>query len=233
VDQQIDILAFGAHADDVEIGMGGTLAKYAAEGKKIVICDLTEAELSSNGTVSLRKEEARSAAQILGADKRETLDVPDRGIYITDENIQKVVNVIRMYKPKVIFAPYGQDRHPDHGNASRLIKEAFFSAGIRKFHPATPAHKADNLYFYIINGFHKPQFVVNVEAYMHSKIRSLEAYTSQFTQGSEGVSTPLTEGYIEAVEARERMMGKEAGLRYAEGFFSYNTLILHQDLLGD
>ncbi|MGD6847505.1 bacillithiol biosynthesis deacetylase BshB1 [Rossellomorea aquimaris] len=233
MDQQIDILAFGAHADDVEIGMGGTLAKYAAEGKKIVICDLTEAELSSNGTVSLRKEEARSAAHILGVFKRETLDVPDRGIYITEENIQKVVNVIRMHKPKVIFAPYDQDRHPDHGNASRLIKEAFFSAGIRKFHSSTQAHKADNLYFYIINGFHKPQFVVNVEAYMQTKIRSLEAYTSQFTQGAEGVSTPLTEGYIEAVEARERMMGKEAGLRYAEGFFSYNTLILHQDLLGD
>lgn len=233
MDQRIDILAFGAHADDVEIGMGGTLAKYAAEGKKIVICDLTEAELSSNGTVSLRKEEALSAASIVGAFKRETLDIPDRGIYITDENIQKVVNVIRMHKPKVIFAPYDQDRHPDHGNASRLVKEAFFSAGIRKFHSATPAHKADNLYFYIINGFHKPQFVVNVEAYMHTKIRSLEAYTSQFTQGAEGVSTPLTEGYIEAIEARERMMGKEAGLRYAEGFFSYNTLILHQDLLGD
>lgn len=233
MDQQVDILAFGAHADDVEIGMGGTIAKYAAEGKKIVICDLTEAELSSNGTVSLRKEEARSAARILGACKRETLDIPDRGVYITDENIQKVVNMIRMHKPKAVFAPYEKDRHPDHGNAARLVKEAFFSAGIRKIHSTTQAHKAENLYFYMINGFHKPQFVVDIEAHMHTKIRSLEAYSSQFTQGPEGVSTPLTEGYIEAVEARERMMGKEAGLRYAEGFFSYNTLLLHQDLLGD
>ena len=89
--QQIDILAFGAHADDVEIGMGGTLAKYAAEGKKIVICDMTTAELSSNGTVSDRKEEALKAATILGALKRVTLDIPDRGIYITDENIGKKI----------------------------------------------------------------------------------------------------------------------------------------------
>ncbi len=233
MEQQVDILAFGAHSDDVEIGMGGTLAKYASEGKRIVICDITEAELSSNGTVPLRKEEALKAAQLLGAYKRETLDVPDRGIYISEENIEKVVNVIRKYKPKAIFAPFEQDRHPDHGNASRLIKEAFFSAGIRKYKSSIPAHKAGHLYFYMINGFHKPQFVVDIEPYMKTKIRSLEAYSSQFTQGSDGVSTPLTEGYVEAVEARERMMGKEAGLRYAEGFFSYNSLILHHDLLGE
>ncbi|MCA1058351.1 bacillithiol biosynthesis deacetylase BshB1 [Rossellomorea aquimaris] len=231
--QQIDILAFGAHADDVEIGMGGTLAKYAAEGKKIVICDMTTAELSSNGTVSDRKEEALKAATILGALKRVTLDIPDRGIYITDENIGKIVKVIRTYQPKAIFAPYDQDRHPDHGNASRLVKEAFFSAGIRKFDPDISAHKAQHLYFYMINGFHKPQFVVDIEPYIQTKVESLQAYGSQFTQGVGGVATPLTEGYIEAVEARERIMGKDAGLRYAEGFFSYNPLILHQDLLGD
>lgn len=231
--EQIDILAFGAHADDVEIGMGGTLAKYAAEGKKVVICDLTKAELSSNGSVSLRKGEALKAADILGVCERVTLDIPDRGIYITEENIGKVVDVIRAYQPKAIFAPYNQDRHPDHGNASRLVKEAFFSAGIRKFQPGPPAHKAGHLYFYMINGFHKPQFVINIEPYMQTKINSLQAYRTQFTQGTDGVSTPLTDGYIEAVEARERMMGKEAGIRYAEGFFSYHTLILHHDLLGD
>ncbi len=232
-EEQIDILAFGAHADDVEIGMGGTIAKYAAEGKKIVICDLTRAELSSNGSVTIRVDEAKKAAQLLGAVKRETLDIPDRGIYITEENIIKVAEVIRKYKPKVIFAPYEHDRHPDHGNASKLVKEAFFSAGIRKFNPTTTKHKADNLYFYMINGFHKPHFIVNIEEYLQTKILSLKAYESQFSQGLHGEATPLTEGYIEAIEARERMMGKEAGIRFAEGFFSYHTLILHQDLLGE
>ncbi|BCB04511.1 bacillithiol biosynthesis deacetylase BshB1 [Bacillus sp. KH172YL63] len=233
MEHQTDILAFGAHADDVEIGMGGTLAKYASVGKKIVICDLTEAELSSNGSVPLRKEEALKAARVLGAYKRETLDIPDRGIYITDDNIKKVVNVIRKYKPKAIFAPYEQDRHPDHGNASRLVKEAFFSAGIRKFHSSIPGHKAENLFFYMINGFHKPDFVVDIEGFMEKKVLSLEAYKSQFAKGTDGVMTPLTDGYIEAVAARERMIGKDAGLRYAEGFFSHQSLILHHDLLGE
>ncbi|WP_064091047.1 bacillithiol biosynthesis deacetylase BshB1 [Rossellomorea aquimaris] len=231
--EHIDILAFGAHSDDVEIGMGGTIAKYASEGKKIVICDITQAELSSNGSVPLRKKEAKKAAQLLGVLERETLDIPDRGIYITDENILKVVSIIRKYKPKVIFAPFDQDRHPDHGNASKLVKEAFFSAGIRKVEDRSSHHKAKNLYFYMINGFHKPDFVINIENHIHTKLLSLQAYESQFTKGEGNVSTPLTEGYLEAVEARERMMGKDAGIHYAEGFFSYNTLILHQDLLGD
>lgn len=232
-EEQIDILAFGAHADDVEIGMGGTLAKYAKEGKKIVICDLTEAELSSNGSVPIRKLEARKAAGYLGVMERVTLDIPDRGVYLTDENITKVVDVIRKFKPKAVFAPFEQDRHPDHGNASRLVREAYFSSGIRKFNPSSSVHKPANLYFYIINGFHRPHFVVNIEDHMEAKLQSLRAYESQFQKGKDGVSTPLTDDYIEAVEARERMMGKDAGVRYAEGFFSYNTLILHQDLLGE
>ncbi len=232
-EMQVDILAFGAHADDVEIGMGGTLAKYAEAGKKIVICDLTQAELSSNGSVSIRKREAMDAARLLGVMERVTLDIPDRGVTLTDENISKVVEVIRKFKPKAVFAPFEQDRHPDHGNASRLVKEAYFSSGIRKFNPATTVHKPANLYFYIINGFHRPHFVVNIEHHIEAKLHSLRAYESQFNKGKDGVSTPLTVDYIEAVEARERMMGKDAGLRYAEGFFSYNTLILHQDLLGE
>jgi N-acetylglucosamine malate deacetylase 1 len=231
--EKVDILAFGAHADDVEIGMGGTLAKYAEAGKRIVICDLTKAELSSNGSVPVRELEAMKAAEFLGIRERLTLDIPDRGIFLTDENINKVVEVIRKYKPKAVFAPYEQDRHPDHGNASRLVKEAYFSSGVRKFNPALPVHKAAHLYFYIINGFHRPHFVVDIENHIDQKLGSLRAYKSQFDKGNNGVSTPLTEQYIEAIEARERMMGKDAGMRYAEGFFSFNTLILHHDLLGE
>jgi N-acetylglucosamine malate deacetylase 1 len=231
--EKVDILAFGAHADDVEIGMGGTLAKYAEAGKRVVICDLTKAELSSNGSVPVREREAMKAAEFLGISERVTLDIPDRGIFLTDENISKVVAVIRKYKPKAVFAPYEQDRHPDHGNASRLVREAYFSSGVRKFNPSLPAHKAAHLYFYIINGFHRPHFVVNIESHIDQKLGSLRAYESQFDKGNNGVSTPLTEQYIEAIEARERMMGKDAGMLYAEGFFSFNTLILHHDLLGE
>ncbi|KML01483.1 bacillithiol biosynthesis deacetylase BshB1 [Rossellomorea marisflavi] len=231
-EQAVDILAFGAHADDVEIGMGGTIAKYAEKGKRIVICDLTHAELSSNGTVELRLEEARKAADILGASERITLDIPDRGIYINENHLKKVVEVIRTYRPNVIFAPYEKDRHPDHGNASRLITEAYFSSGIRKFHRELDAHKPQHLYYYMINGFHRPDFMVNIEGYMDKKVDSLRAYTSQFIQAS-GVATPLTKGYIESVEARETMMGKEVGSLHAEGFFTHTPITLHHDLLGE
>lgn len=128
-----DVLAFGAHSDDVEIGMGGTIAKFVKQEKKVMICDLTEAELSSNGTVSLRKEEAAEAARILGADKRIQLTLPDRGLIMSDQAIRSIVTIIRTCRPKAVFMPYKKDRHPDHGNAAALVEEAIFSAGIHKY----------------------------------------------------------------------------------------------------
>ncbi|WP_433742812.1 bacillithiol biosynthesis deacetylase BshB1 [Falsibacillus pallidus] len=232
---QTDILAFGAHADDVEIGMGGMIAKFSAEGKRVVICDLTEADLSSNGTVESRKQEAAEAASILGASDRLNLGIADRGIYITHENIKKVAEVIRKYKPRLIFAPYWEDRHPDHGNCAKLVEEASFSAGIRKFEPSIShePHRVEALYFYMINGFHQPDFVFDVSSYIDKKIHSLKAYDSQFNLGEGGVSTPLTNGYIESVEARERLFGKQAGVAYAEGYKTKKPLLLEKDLIGD
>lgn len=230
-----DILAFGAHSDDVEIGMGGTLAKYAEEGKTIVICDLTRAEMSSNGTPELREKEAEEAASILGVKERLNLGLPDRGLYTNKQYIDEIVRIIRLYKPKVVFAPYEIDRHPDHGNASALVKEAFFSAGIKKYEGSSlgEAHKPAALHFFMINGFHKPDFVIDIKNYIEMKLKSLQAYQSQFVSLEGSISTPLTEGYLESVEARERMMGKTAGLTFAEGFIAHNTLIVYKDLLGE
>lgn len=230
----IDVLAFGAHADDVEIGMGASIAKWTTEGKTVVICDLTEAELSSNGTVENRKKEGRIAADILGVHERITLSLPDRGLYITDEHIRRVVEVIRLYKPAIVFAPYYEDRHPDHGNCARLVKEAFFSSGIRKFITSSlEAHKPKILYQYMINGFHQPDFVINVSDFMNKKIESLNAYKSQFLNTDDGVKTPLTEGYIESVQAREKMFGKEVGVKFAEGFKTTKPLLLNMDVIGE
>ena len=232
---KVDILAFGAHSDDVEIGMGGTLAKYAAAGKKIVICDLTRAEMSSNGTPESREREAEEAATILGVQERRNIGLPDRGLYIKQEYIDEIVRMIRLYKPKVVFAPYEVDRHPDHGNASTLVKEAYFSAGIKKYGEDSlgEPHKPTALYFYMINGFHNPDFVIDINCYIETKLKSLKAYQSQFISSEGSVSTPLTEGYLESVEARERMMGKTAGLTFAEGFLAHHTLIVDKDLLGE
>ena len=231
---KIDILAFGAHPDDVEIGMGGALAKYAEQGKTIMICDLTKAEMSSNGTVPLRIEEAQRAAEILGVE-RMALDLPDRGLYMKEEYIKEIVAVIRQMKPALVFAPYVEDRHPDHGNCARLVEEAVFSAGVRKYMGETglEAHRVKNMYYYMINGFHKPDFVIDISSVLDKKLDSLRAYRSQFEKTDAAVDTPLVNGYIETVEARERMFGKEVGVPYAEGFMSKKPLLIEVDLLGE
>ena len=231
--EEIDILAIGAHADDVEIGMGATIAKYAAMGKKIVLCDLTRSELSSNGTVETRKAEALAAGKVLGIHARFTLHIKDRGLWNVDENIQAIVELIRIVKPKIVFAPFWEDRHPDHGNCSKLVEEALFSAGIRNYKANdTEPHRADRLYFYMINGFHKPDFVIDVSEYMEIKKQSLNCYASQFIKSAGSVDTPLVNGYIESVEARERLFGNEVGRPFAEGFKTKKPVLIHNDLLG-
>jgi N-acetylglucosamine malate deacetylase 1 len=231
----LHILAFGAHADDVEIGMGGSIAKLTAQGKRIGICDLTEADLSSNGTIEIRKREANKAAEILGVTERLSLAFPDRGLLMQEEFIRKIAFVIRKYQPQIVFAPYFLDRHPDHGNCARLVEEAVFSAGIRKYHTeeTQAPHKVSKVYFYMINGFHKPDFTIDISDSMGDKIEALRAYKSQFEQTENSVNTPLVNGYIETVEARERLFGQQVGVDYAEGFKSKVPILLNHDLIGD
>lgn len=234
-DKPLHILTFGAHADDVEIGMGGSIAKLTARGKRIGICDLTEAELSSNGTIEIRKSEANKAAEILGVSKRLSLAFPDRGLLLQEEFIRKIAFVIRRYQPQIVFAPYFEDRHPDHGNCARLVEEAVFSAGIRKYHTedSQAPHKVSNMYFYMINGFHKPDFTIDISDTMEYKIAALRAYKSQFEKTENSIKTPLVNGYIETVEARERLFGQQVGVDFAEGFKSKVPILLNRDLMGD
>ncbi|MDQ0228778.1 bacillithiol biosynthesis deacetylase BshB1 [Metabacillus malikii] len=235
MENKLDILAFGAHPDDVEIGMGGTIAKYIKKGYKIGICDLTKAELSSNGNVQSRQEEAGKAAKILGVTERIQLTLPDRGLYITDSAIQEIVKVIRTFQPSVIFTPYFEDRHPDHGHCTKLVEEAIFSAGIRKYQQIEklPAHHIENNYYYMINGAHQPDFVVNITETMQAKIDSLNAYESQFVKISDSIDTPLTNGYIETVKSRERLFGQQVGVQFAEGFKIKKPLLINEDLIGE
>ncbi|MDQ0976177.1 bacillithiol biosynthesis deacetylase BshB1 [Neobacillus niacini] len=234
-DKSLHILAFGAHADDVEIGMGGSIAKLAADGKRIGICDLTDADLSSNGTIELRKLEAKKAAEILGVTERLSLGIPDRGLLLKEEFIREIASVIRRYQPQIVFAPYFEDRHPDHGNCARLVEEAVFSAGIRKYLTKSDEepHKVSSVYFYMINGFHKPDFTFDISETMEQKIAALRAYKSQFEQTENSVETPLVNGYIETVEARERLFGQQVGVKFAEGFKSKVPILLYRDLIGD
>ncbi|SDW29772.1 bacillithiol biosynthesis deacetylase BshB1 [Paenibacillus sp. CF384] len=219
--EAVDILAFGAHPDDVEIGMGGTIAKHTSEGFKVAICDLTEAEMSSNGTVETRRQEAAEASSVLGLSHRSTLKLPDRGLTGSAEQIAAIVTEIRRLRPRLVFAPYWSDRHPDHVSCSRLIEEAVFNAKLRNYLPELPPVQVEQLYFYYINDSNEVSLITDISEHMETKIQSLQAYRSQFAppqQGEDRVQTPLTDRYIQRVEARDMLLGQTRGWAYAEGF---------------
>ncbi|SFI55135.1 bacillithiol biosynthesis deacetylase BshB1 [Paenibacillus sp. UNC496MF] len=219
--EAVDLLAFGAHPDDVEIGMGGTIAKHVAQGYRVAICDLTEAEMSSNGTVETRRQEAADASAVLGLSHRSVLRLPDRGLTGSDEQIRAIVAEIRRLRPRLVFAPYWSDRHPDHVNCSGLIEEAVFNAKLRNYMPELPPVQVEQTYFYYINDSGDVSLVTDISDHIGTKLAALQAYRSQFAPPAEGedrVRTPLTDRYIQRVEARDMLLGQTRGWAYAEGF---------------
>ena len=218
---KLDILVFAAHADDAEIGMGGTIAKHAQAGLKVGIVDLTRAEMSSNGDVDTRLREAAAASEALGLAARDNLGLPDRRLAVVPEMIDRMVAAIRTYRPRLVFAPYGIDRHPDHVACSRMAEEAVFSAKLRRYMPELPAWNTDQLIFYFINDAHAPQLLVDITDTQEIKMNALRAYRSQFIpegDRTDWVETPLTAAYLEAVVARDRLLGQPKRFAYAEGF---------------
>jgi bacillithiol biosynthesis deacetylase BshB1 len=219
--EPLDILIFGAHADDAEIGMAGTIAKQVAAGYRVGLCDLTEAELSSNGNVELRKQEAAAAAELLGVTLRLNLGLPDRGLNGSAEQIAAVTAVIREYQPAIIFAPYWEDRHPDHIACSKLVEDAAFNSKLRRYMPDKPAVAAPELYFYFINDWRTPDLLVDVTDNYAMKEQALGCYRSQFgtePKEEEEALTPLNQGYVERVKARDSLIGQRKLIPYAEGF---------------
>ncbi|KJD43238.1 bacillithiol biosynthesis deacetylase BshB1 [Paenibacillus terrae] len=218
----LDILIFGAHADDAEIGMGGTIAKHTAAGLKVGVCDLTRAEMSSNGDVDTRMAEAEDASKVLGLAGRTNLGLPDRGLYLTPENVAAVTAEIRRHAPKIVFAPYWEDRHPDHVMCSKLVEEAVFNAKLRRFMSEQPAVLVEQLYFYFINDIGRTDLIVDITEHVEAKEQALLSYASQFqaAPGKNTVSTPLNQGYVERVKARDSLLGQRKLISYAEGFAS-------------
>lgn len=219
----IDVLAFGAHPDDVEIGAGGVMAKHAAAGFTTAICNLTEAELSSNGTVELRRMESQKAAEILGITQRFCLGFPDRGLSGTAEQILSITQLIRQLKPRVVLAPYWQDRHPDHVACSRLVKEAVFDAAIRKKQTPgnEPAHRVTHLYYYFINDIYEADVIVDISDVYETKIKAILAYASQFDPQEGEVETPLNSPtYLSMIRGRDQLWGHQVGTTYGEALIS-------------
>ncbi|HUE88166.1 MAG TPA: bacillithiol biosynthesis deacetylase BshB1 [Vicinamibacterales bacterium] len=215
----VDVLVFGPHADDIEIGLGGTVAKHASEGLRVGLCDLTRAELSSNGTPEQRLAEAAAAARVLGAAWRENLGWPDGGIELTTSHVRSAVDVIRRVRPRVIAIPYWADRHPDHVAASTVLQTAIFKSGLRRYESAAEAWRPDWVCHYFINDSVSPSFVVDVSAHYEIKRKALACYSSQFEAGMNArVATRLNAPtFRQLIESRDAQFGAMAGVAFAEG----------------
>jgi len=214
----IDLLAFGPHPDDLEIGLGGTLAKQAALGHAVGLCDLTRGEMSSNGTPETRLKEAETARGVLGAAWRENLALPDRGLGSSPDHTVKVVELIRRARPRTIAVPYWHDRHPDHQSAATLLRDAIFNAKLKRYTAAGDPWQPQWVCHYFINDAGPVSFVVDVSEHYDTKRRALACYASQFTRATDSAETRLNSpSFSQLIESRDAHFGALAGVRFAEG----------------
>lgn len=222
---KLDILAIGAHPDDIELSCSGTIAKEVARGRKVGVLDLTRGELGTRGSAEIRDEEAAEASKILGLAVRENLKFKD-GFFVNDEAHQmEIIKILRKYKPEIVFCNAIDDRHIDHGKGSKLVSDACFLSGLRKIEtnidgedqePWRPKH----VYHYIQWKNLTPDIAVDITGYMDVKMKSVLAYKTQFfNKKSEEPSTPISsDNFLDSITYRARDLGRLIGTEYAEGF---------------
>ena len=215
----VDLLAFGPHPDDLEIGVGATLAKQVRLGHQVGLCDLTRGELASNGTVDDRLAEARAGAAVLGVAWRENLGWPDGAIGGSGQ-VASAVELMRRCRPATVLIPHWADRHPDHVAASQVLTTAVFKSGLRKYDAAGDTWRPDWVCHYFINDAQSPSFVVDVSEDYDTKRRALDCHHSQFAPDAEdAVSTRLTAPrFRQLIETRDAGFGVSVGVAFAEGF---------------
>jgi len=222
---KLDILAFGAHPDDVELGCGATIAKEVAHGKKVGVVDLTQGELGTRGTIKTRQQEANNASKILGLKMRKNLGFLD-GFFINDKAHQiEVIKMIREYQPEVVLCNAITDRHIDHGKGSKLVSEACFLSGLIKIETKRAGKLQEKwrpkwVYHYIQWKNIEPDFVVDVSGFIETKMKAVLAYKTQFFDPkSKSPETPITsKNFIDSVNYRASDFGRLIGVDHAEGF---------------
>ena len=222
---KLDILAFGAHPDDVELGCGGTLAKEIANGKRVGIIDLTKGELGTRGTEFTRKEEAANAAKILGVQVRENLGFAD-GFFVNDKTHQlEIIKTLRKYQPEIVLCNAIDDRHIDHGKGSKLVSDACFLSGLVKIETVLNGKNQDKwrpkqVYHYIQWKPIKPDFVVDISNFIEVKMDSVMAYKTQFYDPNNTESeTPISsKNFLDSIKYRASDLGRLINSDYAEGF---------------
>ena len=228
---KLDILAFGAHPDDVEISMGASLLKYSEEGKSIGIVDLTEGELGTRGNAQTRFEEAEKAAKLIGLKTRKNLNLGDGFFTDSKENKVKIIELIRLHQPEIVFANSITDRHPDHGRAAKLVAESSFLSGLDKIkttHNGIPQvkHRPRMVLHYIQDFYLTPDVIFDVSSHGDQKVELIKCYRSQFFDpNSKQPETPISgEEFFSFIEGRMLSYGRELGVKYGEAFNIDRTL---------
>jgi bacillithiol biosynthesis deacetylase BshB1 len=222
---KLDILAFAAHPDDVELSASGTLLKYIAEGKKVGIIDLTRGELGSRGTATTRTLEAENAGKLMGLSVRDNLDLADGFFDDSFDTKMRIIQQIRKYQPDIVLANAMSDRHPDHGRAGKIVADASFLSGLLKIQsaeddiPQAP-FRPQLLLHYIQDHYLEPDIVIDVSDFMEQKIEVIKAFSSQFYDPNfDGPETPISgEDFFDFIKGRMMTLGRPIGAKYAEGF---------------
>ncbi|MDO9185372.1 MAG: bacillithiol biosynthesis deacetylase BshB1 [Bacteroidia bacterium] len=228
---KLDILAIGVHPDDVELSCSGTILKHIALGKKCGIVDLTSGELGTRGSGELRLVEAANAAKILGVSVRDNLGMAD-GFFKNDKEHQlEIIKKIREYQPEIILCNAASDRHPDHGRASALVSEACFYSGLMRVETQLnsvnqKAWRPKAVYHYIQDRQLKPDFVVDITAFVEKKMEAIQAFKSQFynPDSTEPESPISMKNFLDVVKGKMHVFGRDAGFEYAEGFTVERTI---------
>lgn len=231
---KLDILAFGAHPDDVELGAAGTIAKEVSLGKKVGIIDLTRGELGSRGSAEIRDEEARKGGEILGVSIRENLKFRD-GFFINDEAHQiEIIRMIRKYRPEIVLCNAVDDRHIDHAKGSDLVSDACFLSGLIKIETSLDGQKQEHwrpkqVYHYIQWKNIEPDFVVDITGFMDKKMNSVLAYGSQFydPNSNEPLTPIASKNFLDSITYRAQDLGRLVGVDFAEGFTTERYLAIN------
>jgi bacillithiol biosynthesis deacetylase BshB1 len=217
-----DLVAFGAHPDDVELFAGGTIAKSVAQGMRVAIVDLTRGELGTRGTAETRKVEADAAQAILGVEHRENLDLGDGFFEVNEASLRAVIEVLRQLRPLKVLANAWSDRHPDHGRGAELVHRAAFLSGLPKIDTGQPAWRPQAVYHGIQDHWLDPDFVVDISGYEDVKARAIAAYATQFHNPDADTAEPATPisspEFLQHLQARDVAMGRLVGVKLGEGF---------------
>lgn len=218
----VDILAFGAHADDVELSCGGTLAWAVRQGQTVGIVDLTRAEMGTRGTPEIRLRESKVASRILKAQFRIRLDFGDGALRTGREEELELIRIIRKHRPSIVIGPYTEDRHPDHARAGRLITEASFYAGLARIETGDRAHRPQAVIYHMLTYTETPSFVVDITSTFATKMKAIRAYASQFyNPKSKEKETILSQkSFLDRIEGRARYFGSLIGAEYGEPFWT-------------